>query len=317
MTPKADLANRAVLTSRSSKTELKLVPAAKIVAELTRAHAFQPDRGFYAGHMGKVYDAAMAVVSRPQHYMKLGGDEVYLDPTTEAHESLHAMSSLIRNVRGWSISKGYDVIYVGSGYFAEIRVAAGRTKGQLSDWLPPSWKKGEIARMHLEDPAYRKQHVVLVIEELAYHLLDAKIGLENHSYMEQKLGNRNAVSVPAAEWSALALATAAMLDADSQAFRRPLDRQEFDGLVGRLVDEAATVYAKGMSRRRYGLLANLAPESRVRFRLPSADDSKQARSIRDFCARTYGKSWLPGLIARVDDAREVTEPAKFSEIDNP
>jgi hypothetical protein len=209
------------------------------------------------------------------------------------------------------------VVYVGSGRFAEIRVAANRTKGQLSAWLPPSMKKGEIARTHVEDPVYRKGHVALVVEELAYHLLDAKIGQENHSYMEQELGNRNAVSVPAAEWSALALAAAAMLDADSEAFRRPLDRDEFNVLVGCLVDEAATVYARGMSRRGYGPLANLAPESRVHFSKLWTDDSKQARSIRDFCARTYGKGWLPGLIARVDDAREATEPARLSGIDNP
>ena len=317
MAPEPNLASRAVRSSRSSRTRLKLIPGSQIVAELKQAGQFQPAGGFYAGHMGKVYDAAMAVVSRPQHYMKLREDEVYLDPTTEAHESLHAMSSLIRNVRGWSISKGYDVIYVGSGQFAEIRVATNRSKGQLRGWLPSSLQESEIARTHLEDPVYRNGHVVLVVEELAYHLLDAKIGLENHLYMEQKLGNRNAVSVPAAEWSALALAAASMLDADSQAFRRSLDRDEFNVLVGRLVDEAATVYAKGMNRRRYGLLANLAPESREHFSLLLTDDSKQAGWIRDFCARTFGKSWLPGLIARVDDAREATKPTNFPGIDYP
>ena len=99
--------------------------------------------------MGKVYDAAIAVASRPQHYIKLGDNEVYLDPTTEAHESLRAMSSLIPNVRGWSVSKSYDVIYVGSGQFAGVSVAASQTKGQLSAWLASSLKKSEIARAHL------------------------------------------------------------------------------------------------------------------------------------------------------------------------
>src|SRR5271157_2007718 len=75
---------------------LKFTAGREIVAELDQMGLFQPTRAFYAGHMGKIYDAAMAVVSRKQQYMKLGDDDRYLDPTTEAHESLHAMSSLIR-----------------------------------------------------------------------------------------------------------------------------------------------------------------------------------------------------------------------------
>jgi hypothetical protein len=68
---------------------LELTAGREIVAELDQMGLFQPTRAFYAGHMGKIYTAAMAVVSRKQQYMKLGDEHTYLDPTTEAHESLH------------------------------------------------------------------------------------------------------------------------------------------------------------------------------------------------------------------------------------
>jgi hypothetical protein len=287
------------------------------VAELDELGLFQPTRAFYAGHMGKIYDAAMAVVSRKQQYMKLGDDDRYLDPTTEAHESLHAMSSLIRGARGWSISQGYDVIYVGNGEFATVRVGPGITKGQVESWLPRGMQNSEITRTHMTDPAFTRSNVALILEELAYHLLDGRIGLENHSYMEQKLGITTAVTVPAAEWSVVALATATMLDADPQGFRRREDRVEFNLLVKRLVEESVTVYARGMNGGKYGLLANLTPELRSRFTFLLTEDSRQARAIRDFAARSFGKSWLHRLVDQVETARQATEFSVHTGVDNP
>lgn len=197
---------------------LELTAGRDIIAELDQMGLYQPTRAFYAGHMGKIYDAAMAVVSRKQQYMTLGDDERYLDPTTEAHESLHAMSSLIRGARGWSISQGYDMIYVGNGQFATVRVGPGITKGHVGTWLPRHMKDSEIVKIHMSDPAFKESNVALILEELAYHLLDGKIGLENHAYMEHKLGITTAVTVPAVEWSVVALATATMLDGDPKGF---------------------------------------------------------------------------------------------------
>lgn len=295
-------------TSRVDPTaRLKLSAARDIVVELDQMGLFRPARAFYAGHMGKVYDAAMAVVGRNEQYQKLGDDEQYLDPTTEAHESLHAMSSLIRRARGWSITQGYDVIYVGDGQFASVRAGAGITKGQVRAWLPRHAQQSEIVKTHLNNPAYMKSNVVLIVEELAYHLLDGKIGLENHSYMEQKLGISNAVTAPAAEWSVVALATTAMLDADPKAFRRREDRAEWNLLIKRLVEDSVAVYARGMNAARYGLLANLSPDLRTHFTYLLTEDSKQARAIRDFAARTYGKAWLGGLVDQVETARAATE----------
>jgi hypothetical protein len=162
------------------------------------------------------------------------------------------------------------------------------------------------------NPSFEKGHVTLVVEELAYHLLDARIGLENHSYMEKKLGISNAVTAPAAEWSAVALAAATMLDHDPKGFRRKEDRVEFNLLIKRLVEESATLYAQGMNIEKYGRLANLAPELRSLFTYLMTEDSRQARDIRDFCARTFGKSWLTGLVDRVARAREATEPLAYT-----
>ncbi len=296
---------------------LKLTAGREIVAELDEVGLFQPARAFYAGHMGKIYDDAMAVVSRKQQYMKLGDDDRYLDPTTEAHESLHAMSSLIRGARGWSIGQGYDVIYVGNGEFASVRVGAGITKGQVQSWLPRQMKNSEIARTHMSDPAFTSSNVALILEELAYHLLDGRIGLENHAYMEQKLGIKSAVTVPAAEWSVVALATATMLDADPQGFRRREDRVEFNLLVKRLVEESVAVYARGMNGGKYGLLANLTPELRSRFTFLLTEESRQARAIRDFAARWFGKGWLNRLVDQVVTARQATEFSVHRGVDNP
>ena len=113
-----------------------LIPGHEIIDELEELGRFTPASPFYAGHMGKTYDTAMSFVSRRQHYRELGDEEQYLDPTTEAHESLHAMSSLIRNSLGHSIDKGYDVIYVGDGQFAEIRMGPGIPKGEIAAWVP-------------------------------------------------------------------------------------------------------------------------------------------------------------------------------------
>jgi hypothetical protein len=296
---------------------LKLTAGREIVAELDQMGLFQPTRAFYAGHMGKIYEAAMAVVSRKQQYMKLGDDERYLDPTTEAHESLHAMSSLIRGARGWSISQGYDIIYVGNGKFANVRVGPGITKGQVEPWLPRQMKDSEIVKTHMSDPAFSRSNVALILEELAYHLLDGRIGLENHAYMEQKLGITTAVTVPAAVWSVVALATATMLDGDSHGFRRPEDRVEFNLLVKRLVEESVSVYSRGMNGGKYGLLANLSPELRSHFTFLLTEDSRQARAIRDFAARSFGKGWLHRLVNQVDRARQATDLSIHNGIYNP
>ena len=286
--------------------DLKLTTGREIVAELDQMGLFHPTRAFYAGHMGKIYDAAMAMVSRDQQYAKLGDDDRYLDPTTEAHESLHAMSSLIREARGWSISQGYDVIYVGDGKFAAVRVAPGATKGQVGSWLPWRVKNSELIKIHVTDPAFMKSNVALILEELAYHLLDAMIGLENHVYMERKLGITTAVTVPAAEWSVVALATATMLDGDPQGFRRREDRVEFNLLVKRLVEQSVAMYSRGMNRRKYGLLANLSSELRSHFTFLMTEDSRQASAIREFAARTFGKGWLPGLVTQIETAKRAS-----------
>lgn len=296
---------------------LELTAGREIVAELDQMGLFQPTLAFYAGHMGKIYNAAMAVVSQSQHYMKLCDNDKYLDPTTEAHESLHAMSSLIRAARGWKISQGYDVIYVGNGEFAAVRVGPGVTKGQVSSWLPRQAKYSEIVKTHMTDPAFMKSNVVLILEELAYHLLDGKIGLENHLYMEQKLGITNAVTVPAAEWSVVALATATMLDGDPKGFLRREDRVEFNLLVKRLVEESITVYSRGMNGGKYGLLANLSPELRSQFAFLLSEDSRPARAIRDFAAKTYGKGWLPRLVNQIETARQATDSSASNELHNP
>lgn len=296
----------------AAASELPLISGREMIRELEEVGRFKPASAFYAGHMGRTYDAAMAVVSRAQHYMKISDDDTYLDPTTEAHESLHAMSSLIRNARGWSINRGYDVIYVGRGEFAAVRIGAGITKGEVSSWLPRRSRRSEIVKTHMGNPSFGKGHVALVVEELAYHLLDAKIGLENHSYMEQKLGISNAVTASAAEWSVVALAAATMLDRDPEGFRRKEDRAEFNLLIKRLVEESVAVYARGMNVEKYGLLSNLAPELRSLFTYLMTEDSRQARDIRDFCARTFGKEWLPRLVDRVATAREATEPVVYT-----
>jgi hypothetical protein len=227
------------------------------------------------------------------------------------------MSSLIRGARGWSISRGYDVIYVGRGEFAAVRIGSGIIKEQVSPWLPRQARRGQIVKLHMDNPAYRKGHVALVVEELAYHLLDAKIGLENHSYMEQKLGISNAVTAPAAEWSAVALATATMLDRDPAGFRRKEDRREFNLLIKRLVEESVAAYAMGMDGEKYGRLANLAPEVRMLFGYLMTEDTQQARDIQAFCAKAFGKTWLPELVDRVEAARVATEPVAFTGIDKP
>ena len=169
--------------------ELKLTSTRDIVNELDQMGLFHPIQAFYSGHMGRIYDAAMAVVSRDQQYKLVGDDQKYLDPTTEAHESLHGMSSLIRRARGWSINEGYDVVYVGNGKFASVRVCSGITKGQVSAWLPRESRDSEIVKIHLKNPAYKKSNVALIVEELAYHLLDGKIGLENHDLHGTKAGH--------------------------------------------------------------------------------------------------------------------------------
>ena len=297
--------------------ELPLIPAGEIIRELEDLGRFKPAPAFYAGHMGRTYDAAMAVVSRPQHYMKLGDEDVYLDPTTEAHESLHAMSSLIRTARGWSIGRGYDVIYVGRGEFAAVRVGAGITKGEVGPWLPRKSRRSEIVKLHMENPSFKKGHVALIVEELAYHLLDARIGLENHSYMAHKLGISNAVTAPAAEWSVVALAAATMLDRDPKGFRTKEDRVEFNLLIKRLIEESVAAYSSGMNVEKYGMLGNLAPELRTLFAYLMTEDSRQARDIREFCAKTFGKAWLPNLVDRIDSAREATEPVAYTGIYNP
>jgi hypothetical protein len=298
----------------SGETDLPLIPARKIIGELQDQGLFKPTPAFYAGHMGKVYDTAMSVVSRSVHYKKLSDDETYLDPTTEVHESLHGVSSLIRKARGWSISQGYDVIYVGNGEFAAVRVSPGITKGQVASWLPRRSRLSEIIGPHVKESALSKGNVALIVEELAYHLLDARIGLENHRYMEEKLGIKNAVTVPAAEWSVMALATATMLDRDPEAFRRQQDRVEFNLLVKRLVEQSVWAYAKGMNVEKYGLLGNLVPELRGHFTYLLTEDSRQARDIRNFCSRIFGRSWLSALSDQVKTAREASDAVSLGEV---
>ena len=72
-----------------------------------------------------------------------------------------------------------------------------------------------------------------------------------------------------------------------------------------------------MNVEKYGLLGNLAPELRSLFTYLMTEDSRQARDIRDFCAKTFGKAWLPGLVDRVTTAREATEPVAYTGIYNP
>jgi hypothetical protein len=301
---------------KSEKTRLALIPGREIVEELEETGRFTPARAFYAGRMGKAYGTAMSFVSRPRHFVELGDDERYLDPTTEAHESLHAMSSLIRNSRGHSIDTGYDVIYVGDGQFAEIRMGPEIPKGEIAAWVPRASRESLIVRTHLVSSAFRESHVALLVEELAYHLLDGRIGLENHRYMRDKLKISNAVTAPAAEWSVLVLALATMLDRDSHGFPSEFDRTQFNLLVKRLVEEAIAGYARGMDGAKYGMLANLSADTRSHFTSLETEESGQAKAIRQFCAKAYGKRWLPDLVARVEEARERTEPANSAGIYN-
>ena len=164
--------------------------------------------------------------------------------------------------------------------------------------------------------AFKKAHVALLVEELAYHLLDARIGLENHRYMRDKLKIRNAVTAPAAEWSVVVLALATMLERDAYGFPSSADRTQFNLLVKRLVEESVANYARGMNGARYGLLGNLSPDTRSHFTFLETEQSPQAKAIRDFCARTYGKRWLPDLVAHVEEARERTESSTVSGIYN-
>lgn len=288
---------------------LRLYDRAEILRELERAGRFRAARPFYAGHMGQVYDDALSVVSRDRHDVELREGETYLDPTTEAHESLHGMSSLIRDVRGESIAEGYDIIYVGDGRFAEIRVNPDATKADVRDWLPRRFRSSVIVKTHLDDPRFGNGSVALIAEELAYHVLDGRIGLENHRYMGDKLGITNAVTAPAADWAVLTLAAATMLDADPDGFPSRAHRQQFNALVKRLVEQAARCYARGMDVHRYGMLANVAPELRNRFGRPLAEESRQAGAIRGFCERTFGVAWLDDLMASVERARDATEVA--------
>jgi hypothetical protein len=296
---------------------LKLLSGRALISDLERLGEFEPAPPFYAGHMGKTYDDAMAVVPRDHHYVRLRDAEKYLDPTTEVHESLHGMSSLIRNVRGESIASGYDVIYLGDWQFAEIRLNPGITKAKVRGWLPRQLRSSDLVKTHLYDPGFARGHVAMIVEELAYHVLDARIGLENHRYMAHKLGITNAVTAPAAEWSILALAAATMLEAEPSAFPSAAERQQFMALIKRLVEDAVKVYCRGMDGERYGMLANLAPELRGRFTSPLTEESRQVRDIRGFCSRTYGKGWLGGLLLRVEAARTTTEPSLSPEIYDP
>jgi hypothetical protein len=222
--PDRELKTTTGLFRKSGTPRLALLPGREILAELEELGRFTQASPFYAGHMGKTYDTAMSFVSRRQHYRELGSEEKYLDPTTEVHESLHAMSSLIRNSLGHSIDKGYDMIYVGDGQFAEVRMGQGIPKGEIAAWIPRGSRRSLIFRAHMVSPTFKKAHVVLLVEELAYHLLDARIGLENHRYMRDKLKISNAVTAPAAEWSVVVLALATMLDRDSYGFPSRADR---------------------------------------------------------------------------------------------
>jgi len=302
---------------RREPAEPQLRSAAEIISRLRRMGRFEPIRGFYDGHMGRIYDDAMSVVSRDRHYVKLREDEKYLDPTTEAHESLHGMSASIRNLLDRSGSDGFNMIYVGRGQFAGVRLGPGIAKRGVRGWVPTSVRASQIVKTHLDSTAYSKGHVALILEELAYHVLDGRIGLENHGYLEEKLGIRNAVTAPAADWSIVALATATMLEDEPGAFPSEADRRQFNALVRRLVEEAVAVYSRGMDGGKYGMLANLAPELRTRFDGPLEEDSPQARAIVDFCERTYGKGWLRGLFSRLARARESTDPVIAAGIYNP
>jgi hypothetical protein len=304
------------LFRKAGTPRLVLIPGEEIRAELEEVGRFVPASPFYAGHMGKTYDTAMAFVSRRQHYKELGAEELYLDPSTEVHESLHAMSSLIRNSLGHSIDQGYDAIYVGDGRFAEVRMGPGIPKGEIAAWVPSRLRKSLIVKTHLVNSAFKTAHVALLVEELAYHLLDGEIGLENHRYMRDKLKIRSAVTAPAAEWSVVVLALATMLDRDPYGFPSAADRTQFNLLVKRLVEESVASYARGMDGAKYGLLANLSPDTRSHFTYLETEESPQAEAIRGFCARAYGKDWLPDLVARVEGAREATEPAGISRIYN-
>src|SRR5262249_51652207 len=107
-----------------------------------------------------------------------------------------------------------------------------------------------------------------------------------------------------------------MLERDTHGFPSPADRTQFSLLVRRLVEESVGYYARGMDGAKYGVLANLAPDTRSHFTLLENEESPQARAIRGFCARTYGRRWLPDLVARVESAREATEPTVTSRIHN-
>ena len=124
------------------------------------------------------------------------------------------------------------------------------------------------------------------------------------------------MTAPAAEWSVVVLALATMLERDAYGFPSSADRTQFNLLVKRLVEESIASYARGMDGAKYGLLGNLSPETRSHFTYLETEQSPQAKAIRDFCARTYGKHWLPDLVARVEEARETTETSKFSGIYN-
>lgn len=295
---------------------LVLIPGRELIEELEEQGRFNAASPFYAGRMGKTYDTAMSFVSRRQHYKQLRDDERYLDPTTEVHESLHAMSSLIRSSLGHPIERGYDVIYVGDGRFAEIRMGPGIPKGEIAAWVPRRSSKSLMVKTHMISPAFRNAHVALLVEELAYHLLDAKIGLENFRYMRDKLKITNAVTAPAAEWSVLVLALATMLERDRHGFPSEADRAQFNLLVKRLVEESVASYARGMDVSKYGLLANASPETRAQFTFLESEQSPQAKAIRDFCARAHGKHWLPDLVDHVERARELTESAAVIRIYN-
>ena len=96
-----------------------------------------------------------------------------------------------------------------------------------------------------------------------------------------------------------------------------MDRMEFNLLVKQLVEQSVAAYAGGMNTERYGLLGNLAPELRGRFTFLLTEDSRQARNIRDFCARSFGETWLAQLVDKVKTAREATEDAATSAFSRP
>src|SRR4051812_12104733 len=59
-----------VKSAGGAAAELRLIPGREIIRELEDLGRFEPVAGFYAGRMGRTYDAAMAVVSRRAHYLK-------------------------------------------------------------------------------------------------------------------------------------------------------------------------------------------------------------------------------------------------------